>query len=616
MSIPADLPECQFSGERYLALSADGSFVALVTRSALQVWQVGGGLLYEAPYSRRFSNDPGVCGMDMPRLAISPDGRLLAVSGMEYMHNALTRFFRVVDIFKNESVYEWDGSPSSMHGSLDAAPALGFSHDGLILQTFDPLRFALLEGSHGSAFRFWSTVNWEEIDPASPRLSASYTIGELLFAWHTPEGLEVRLKTSGALMVSLPQAPCSLLYPCQMRFSPDGGQALLVSTLAGTCPYRGTLLADRLLRVNMRSGEVLEGPAGLFRDLEGVQVDDDGRITLAFLLDAEGIPAGAWWAAADGFDGLRPSLDGALFFTPQVFYLAGKNEADPAQPCSYCAACRLDEPWSLPDCRPGLISDRGNWIAIVQAGDNLTLLDVAGDNLGELPLPPELAASLPKSYPGGADSRGLTLRLLGYAEKYHTAFYCLELDQRAAGCVMADLDGVSLMGDIQAFSYLRFSPDGERAALFDSRAYQLVVVDLASRRLTRRSAFQARAYPALPYFFRDGETLAFLIQELDDHTAFWLEMVAADGSRALGRVPLQKAALLDPVALGADPAEHLWAVGERDGRAILLDFESGTPLHEWQAHTNGLIGLEFAAGGRLLVSMGTDGLLRLWGVPS
>jgi len=615
MAISADMPECQFSGERYMSLSADGGFIALVTRVAVQVWQAGGGLLYEAPYSRRFSTDPGTCGMDMPRLSISHDGRLLAVSGMEYARDSLTQFFRVVDILANEVIYEWDGSRDRMHGSLDAAPGLGFSRDGRYLQTFDPLRFALAGSSPGTAFRFWSADTWEEASPADEGLAKSYSPGELLFARHSADSLEVRSKTGGARAIRLTGAPCSLLYPCQMRFSPDGGQAVLLSTLAGELPFRDALLADRLIRADLRSGELLEGSAGLFRDLEGVLVSDDGGITLAAPAEIPGVPAGAWWMRPDGTDGLRPSPHGALLFTPQVYFLPGDDAGSQSRPCLYCAACRLGETWSAPDCRPGLADDQGGWLTLARDAEGLMLLDARGNTLGELHLPADLADRLPDDYPGGTPGQGLSVRPLGYSREYQTAFYCLELDQRAAGCVIADVGSGTLISEMDAFSHLRFSPDGGTAALFDNRSYQLALLDLESGRLSARSAFQARAYPAPAYFYLDGATVAFLIQDLNDRTGFWLELAAADGSRALGRISLRETGLADPITLGADPDERLWLIGERDGRALLLDFESGAPVHEWQAHAGEMAGLAFAAEGRLLVSMGADGLLRLWGVP-
>ena len=614
MAIPADMPECQFGGERYMSLSADGGFIALVTRAAVQVWQAGGGLLYEAPYSRRFSTDPGTCGMDMPRLSVSPDGRLLAVSGMEYARDSLTQFFRVVDILANEVIYEWDGSRDSMHGSLDAAPGLGFSRDGRYLQTFDPLRFALAGSAPDSAFRFWSAGNWEEANPADADLAESYSPGELLFARHSADGLEVRSKTGGARAMRLTGAPCSLLYPCQMRFSPDGGQAVLLSTLAGELPFRDALLADRLIRADLRSGELLEGPAGLFRDLEGVLVSDDGGITLAAPAEIPGVPAGAWWMRPDGTDGLRPAPEGGLLFTPQVYFLPGDDAGNQSQPCLYCAACRLGEPWSAPDCRPGLADDQGGWLTLARDAEGLMLLDAGGNALGELPLPADLADRLPDDYPGGGPGQGLSVRPLGFSKEYQTAFYCLDLDQRAAGCVIVDVESGTLKNEMEAFSHLRFSPDGRTAALFDNRSYQLMLVDLESGRLSARSAFQARAYPAPAYFFADGATVAFLIQDLNDRAGFWLELAAADGSRALGRISLREAGLDDPITLGAGSGERLWLIGERGGRALLLDFESGAPVHEWQAHADEMAGLAFAADDRLLVSMGADGLLRLWGV--
>ena len=613
--ISVQLPQCQFGAQRYLALSADGSFLALVTRDSLQVWQVGGGLLYEAPYSRRFSTDPDTCGMDMPQLAISPDGRLLAVSGMAYTRDSLTRFFRIIDILANESVYEWDGSRSNLHGSLDAVPGLGFSRDGRILQTFDALRFTLSDGSPGSAFRFWSTQDWEEIDSNDPTLVESYSAGDLLFALNTDEGLEVRVKTSGALAASLRQAPCSRFYPCQVRFSPNGAWAVLFSTLTPQQPYRVSLLAASVTIADLRRAQVLVGPSRLFRDLEGVLISDDGQVQLADAAPEAGIPGGAWWVSRERFDGLQTHINDQLSFTPQIFYLPGETFTDPSRPCPFCAACRLDLQSAVLDCQPGLISDQGYRFNLESAANSLTLHGAGGSLLGTLDLPNHLADAIPADFPAEPGGAGLTVRVLGYSESASTLFYCLELDQRPQGCYMQNIPSGQRTDQPDGFAFLRFSPDGRRAALFDERAYRLLLADMETGRLTERGAFQARAYPAPAHFYDDGKMLAYLIQGLDDRSVFWLELVDVPDNRSLGRIPLSEARLSDPVALSADPTQRLWALGESNGRALLLDFESGTPLYEWQAHTEGLIGLEFAADGRLLVTLGLDGLLRVWGVP-
>jgi len=61
----------------------------------------------------------------------------LAESGMRFSAAGVDSYFRVVDIKKNLTVYEWDGKNESPNGHFYTFPNLGFSSDGKILQTFD-----------------------------------------------------------------------------------------------------------------------------------------------------------------------------------------------------------------------------------------------------------------------------------------------------------------------------------------------------------------------------------------------------------------------------------------------------------------------------------------------
>ena len=47
--IDVTLPNCQYGWDRYFSFNQDGSFIAVASRDAIQVWQVGGGLIYEEP---------------------------------------------------------------------------------------------------------------------------------------------------------------------------------------------------------------------------------------------------------------------------------------------------------------------------------------------------------------------------------------------------------------------------------------------------------------------------------------------------------------------------------------------------------------------------------------
>ena len=102
-TIPALLPDCDFGFDRYFRLNADGSFIALVNGQNIEVWQVGGGLIYASSTINEFTSNAPVCGADLPELALSPDGRLLAISGIAYGRTTSRRYFRVVDVRANDN---------------------------------------------------------------------------------------------------------------------------------------------------------------------------------------------------------------------------------------------------------------------------------------------------------------------------------------------------------------------------------------------------------------------------------------------------------------------------------------------------------------------------------
>ena len=139
--IDAALPDCQFGWDRYFSFNHDGSFLAVAGRQAIQVWQVGGGIIYESPISNPYGTDAETCGAEVPQLALSPDASLLAVSGVAISSTSAQAYFRVIATLKNQVLYEWNGDQDSLHGDLYTFRGLGFSTDGTVLQTFNASRF-------------------------------------------------------------------------------------------------------------------------------------------------------------------------------------------------------------------------------------------------------------------------------------------------------------------------------------------------------------------------------------------------------------------------------------------------------------------------------------------
>ena len=98
-----------------------------------------------------------------------------------------------------------------------------------------------------------------------------------------------------------------------------------------------------------------------------------------------------------------------------------------------------------------------------------------------------------------------------------------------------------------------------------------------------------------------------------DESILSLEWVDATDAKVLRRSTLD-AAIGRPAALSLGAENGLVALGSEDGAIYLLDQEKGRQLAFWQANTNKIVGLAFAEGDDLLISMDDQGTIRIWGV--
>jgi len=597
--IQAELPDCQFGDLPVMVLNADGRFIALVTRSALQVWQVGGGILYESPFIREFSNDAYTCGLDMPQMAISPDGTRLAVSGMSYSRDSLNRFFRVIDIFNNEVVYEWDGNLENLHGNLIGYQGLGFSSDGSLLAVFDHQKFAAAKGQPHRAFRYWSTKDWQELTNTDARIGKTFSHGDLLFPLYYDDATEIRMRTTGMMLARLQQAPCSRSYPCAVRFSPDGSYALFLGDQSDKLPYKDSSLTFSLTVINIKDDIVYSQPEGLYRNLDGVLVGNNGELTSA----VDGLSqdlTGAWWVRSELFDGLIRTPDGTLTFIPHMFYPTSKDY------CPFCATCRINPVEMSVSCQPGFVSSEGAPLAVDERKDEMVFSTLDGEKKVEIG-----TMKLAKA----EDALVRYIRFLGASIRSRAVFYCMESNQRSLGCTIHDIGTGANLAEPLNISHLRFSPDGQHAAFFDERDNELVIMNLDDGSFSRRSAYEARAYPTAAHFYKDGSSLAFIIQNIGNRSVFSLELMETESGRSSGRMSLNQADISDPAFFDAGPQQRMWIIGSRNGRVAALGYSDGELLHNWQIDNNDeLVSLAFTADGRMLVTMGENGLVRLWGV--
>ena len=598
-SIPASLPDCDFGFDRYFRLNVDGSFIALVNGQSIQVWQVGGGLIYENPLFNGFASNALTCGADSPELALSPDGKLLAVSGMAYSRTSVKRFFRVVDVLSNKVLYEWDGKNDALHGNLYSFYGLGFSDDGKLLQTFDPTRFIRSEGDVHLAFRFWSVGDLQEVERTSQLVGESFQPGQLLFPWSDSGVIEIRSKVTGEVSAKINVKGCQWDSPCETRFSPDGKQAIVLNHAGEKFQFKNNTLHLSISIWDLTKNQEHSNESGLFRDLEGVLVQDDGKLLQADQVNTEAQESSGWWTFKDHFAGLQVTSDGKATFTPLAVNSNG------IQDCQFCATCLVDSEMGEITCSKGLIDSEGERIYLTEEGGQFVLARQSGNKeniIGAIALP-ELA-----------DPSKARVRLLGYSMPLQTLFYCVDENLRQKVCFIYDPYMEKVIATTEDISSLRLSPDGLQAAFINRTANALFFYDLSAKTLTRKYPYQARVFPVNPVFSRDGSTLYYVIQNLNNANGLSVEVLDTQTAKSSGRVSLEKAGITSPTVFSVSTDGTFWAIAGRNGEVSMFSPEKGMLLHRWQAHTDEIIGMEVASDQKWLLTMGGNGILKFWGV--
>jgi WD40 repeat protein len=597
--IPATLPRCAYGSRRAFRLNADGSFIALLNGQNVEVWQAGGGKLYEAPYTSAISAGLPFCGAELPQLALSPDGRLLAQSGMDYSRKTVKRYFRVVHIPDNQTVYEWSGSNDDMHGDLYAFYGLGFSAEGALLQTFDARRFSYGSGEEYTAFRFWDAADWQEVDRADARVAAGFPAGSLRFTLSSEDRLRALSRVSGDLLSDFAMPGCRWDAPCEARFSPDGLTLLAASRAQPAALHMAGVLYDAAVRIQLPGGAAEPVALGLARDLESALPADGGQV-----LDAASITGSPtlplWWTFDDAFSGLHASADGAPWFMP----LAARTAAGPA--CPFCNACTLDLEGGTVTCTEGLpISATSRLFTRLQDGQVLLFRKQAD---GETPLG---ALSLPVEV-NPANAR---VRLLGYAAAEDALFYCVDENARQYGCFIYNNASQSVLAAPADITGLRLAEAAGKAAFVDRSLNAMFIYDLASGKLTRKYPYQARAYPVNPLYNANQSRLLYVIQNPSNASDLSVETLDALTGKSYGRVSLRKAGVTQPTAFETSPDGALWFFADAQGNVSILG-EKGVLIARIEAHNDAIIGMALHPSLRWLATLGADNTIRVWGIAS
>ena len=592
--IDVALPDCQYGFDRYFSFNQDGSFIAVVGKDAIQVWQVGGGVIYESPYKAQSGTDADTCGAEIPQLALSPDAGLLAISGVTTGSNSIQSYFRVVAILHNQVVYEWNESQDTLHGDLYTFRGLGFSSDGTVLQTFDPSRFSAFSSEEYRAFRFWAVGTWQELSRNMDALNG-FQAADQSYVLQGDETIQLKSRLDGQVRASLSGTGCTQAEPCDARLSLQTGTVALLNTSENTLDYHREVLATQMAVWDWQSGKQLLTADVFARNLDGILPGEDGSYLNTAELTQTDAGTINWWTSSYNFDGLYDGVDG-ITFKPQVINTTAMQD------CYFCGTCWLNPDDMQLNCQKAIFSQENTlWKVITGQNGQVKLKNADKDASFDLKLPANAQPDW-------------DVRLLGFSERNQTAFYCLDRQGRSQICVIdmgGELDKLTQVEDIFG---LRFSPDGGTAAYIDRREKALFLLNLQSGKFTKMDAYQSRAWFVNPAFTSTESGMVYIVQNLNDQTILSLEWVDGADAKVLRRSTLDTDTIDQPSALSLGAENGLVALGVSDGWIYVLDQEKGKIKTSWQAGSEPIIGLAFTKGDEVLVSLDEQGLIQLWGV--
>jgi dipeptidyl aminopeptidase/acylaminoacyl peptidase len=434
--------------------------------------------------------------------------------------------------------------------------------------------------------------DWKALNNDSGMLSQSFSPDELMYAIQTDTVLDVRDRQSGRTSVELSGTGCTQADPaiCDSHRRALFGD---VERWGGFDCFSPRSSEFRLSIWNLADQQMTDQSSVLLRNLDGIQVTDDGQVLDASSQGETSISNSTWWTSSFNFNGLAEAQDGAIIFTPQRVSLDTKG-------CYFCGSCSLDPTAMQIDCKSGEFAQRDGALDIKVTSDEIVLQPQGSDPI-EVALPAELA-------------EGWDVRVIGYAPTNQTVFYCLDKDQRSQVCHIYAAGSGKTIADPEDIYALRFSDDGNSAAYLNRNQKALCIVNLEKGRVTKIPAYQSRADFVNPVFLSGSTELVYVIQNLNDAELLSLEWVDAGNVNVLRRATLDRDEVGVPESVALNEENDILAIGAQDGRIYLLDEEKGKLITSWQASDEPIIGLTFARSDNLLVSLDGTGRIEFWGI--
>ncbi len=580
-TIDVRLPDCRFGWDTFLALDHTGKFIAFASYTGIEVWQVDGGRIYQSAYDHGLILDPLTCGLDIPQFALSPGGKYLAESGFGMGGDEYGDYFRVIDILNNEVVYEWNGEVDSLHGQLQTFQELGFSSDGKVLQTFDPMKYQ--GGSSGrESFLFWSTDDWQRIESGSEFLKDSIDSGNLYFSISDRGRVAIIDKLSGTEVVEVEMEGCTLAFPCPTIFSPDGMKfGILKPSL--DIQYKRELLITEIDIFSIKTNNKLNTKEVLIRNKSAIRLADNGEIVS---LEYPKKDNAKWWSHTAYLNGLFLTKNGEVGFSPQVWDVFNRSP-------HYSGTCFLELADNTVYCEEGLRQADGNSLSVEQIANGFVLVQ-NGVSIAQM------------KYPAGTGSDVWQIRLKAYNSKTGVGYFCLDRNLREETCVVMNfpdnkiaLEQVDLFG----FSHSNIS---NLSVFIDREIKELNIFYEDSGRTIQMHSYKAIAYPLKPALV-NGSPRSFYIVQNVENGELYVEEVDLEEAKVIRRYTFDELVEITPRFMAVNNKGNLLAVSDNAGSVHFFNLLENEFVHAKKISQSQIVDMLFSADDRSLIIMEDSG---------
>jgi len=596
MHLKESFPICNFGMDRFFQLNYDGSFLVVATKETIQVWQVGSGIVYEVPYIEDHILDTSLCGADIPQLAISPDGRRLAESGIRFASSNVESYFRIVDINKNSIIYEWDGKTDSLHGQFYTFPGLGYSADGKVLQTFDPSRFKSQRNEYHTSFRFWSSENWNELDPSSKTVENAFLEGEMQFSVISDDSISVFHKTNGKKINNLKVDGCKWYAPCPSEFSPDGSK---IAFLMRDDPlqYKRESLSTKIVVFDLSNGRMTNDIPVLLRNLDGLLVRDDGKIIMHDSAIPENKPK--WWTHTGYFAGFTAIEEEKISFTPQVVDYRIRNYV----PFSGSCQILLDD-FTL-ECNEEISFRNEKSIVVVSRVNVIELIDSSS---GKNEIIGEIDLSIDET------NESWQFRLLDYSWETGLGVYCLDRNYREEACTIIDFHNNEVLLEQINLAGLKYSIENRTAAFINKENKSLYLFNNEINTFKKMKTYQAISLTIRPAFLPVENELVYIVQSLVEPKYKYIERIDTNLGKVLKRYDIESLKTKEITSISVSRQEEIWSAADKFGNIYVINPEEETVIHKISAAEEGIVDIIFTPNGKSLIVMGKSGRILAFGV--